>query len=87
MGSIQVLTDRGLKTVLFDGDQPSPRDMARMRQEFQYEQQLPMDEMGGTQTIPMTPTHSRSTTRTCATTGTQTRYPYTRTTGDGQGSD
>lgn len=56
MGSIQVLTDSGLKTVLIDGDQPSPMDMARMREAFQYESQLPMNEMGGTQTIPMTPT-------------------------------
>ena len=56
MGSIQLLTDDGLKTVLFDGDQPSPRDMAQLREMFQYEPQLPMNEMGGTQTIPMTPT-------------------------------
>jgi len=56
MGSIQLLTDDGLKTVLFDGDQPSPRDMAKLREMFPYEQQLPMNEMGGTQTIPMTPT-------------------------------
>ena len=55
MGSIQLLTDDGLKTVLFDGDQPSPRDMAQLREMFQYEPQLPMNEMGGTQTIPMTP--------------------------------
>ena len=56
MGSIKLLTDDGLKTVLFDGDQPSPRDMAQLREMFPYEQQLPMNEMGGTQTIPMTPT-------------------------------
>ncbi len=56
MGSIQLLTDDGLKTVLFDGDQPSPRDMAQLREMFQYEPQLPMNEMGGTQTMPMTPT-------------------------------
>ena len=56
MGSIQLLTDNGLQTVLFDGDQPSPRDMAELRKMFPYEQQLPMNEMGGTQTMPMTPT-------------------------------
>ena len=53
MKIIQVLTDSGLKNVIIDGDEPTPNDMARMREQFQYAPQMPTSDMGGTQTVPM----------------------------------
>tara|TARA_Y100001963_G_C6793469_1_gene457047 strand:- start:1991 stop:5014 length:3024 start_codon:yes stop_codon:yes gene_type:complete len=53
MNVIPVLTDSGLKNVIIDGDQPTPADMARIREEFQYVPQPQMSDMGGTQTTPM----------------------------------
>ena len=53
MKIIQVLTDSGLKNVIIDGDEPTPNDIARMREQFQYAPQMPTSDMGGTQTVPM----------------------------------
>ena len=69
MSLIRVLTDDGVKNVLIDGDEPTPEELARMRELFEYVPQPSqgpqgpqgpqgspqpyMPDAGGTQTLPM----------------------------------
>ena len=54
MSIIRVLTDQGVKRVKIAGDRPTPEEEQLIRAE--YQSVPPMNEMGGTQTMPMTPT-------------------------------